>query len=455
MNSKGSATRGHASQTGDTAAGHKPGLQARQVASKLLAAVVERGVSLDGLLDPKNGNPAYRALSEADRALVRAIVVATLRHLPSIEKRYHAHLKRPLPEGARSLAHILSTATAQIIHLDVPESAAVDLAVEQARRDRRSARFAGLVNAVLRKVAATPSPQEGERDTAAWFRDRLTEQYGKDTAQRIITAQGVEAPIDLTVKRDPDHWAARLGGFVLPTGTVRLPELDRPIPDLAGYACGEWWVQDAAASIPVRVMGDIAGLAVADLCAAPGGKTAQMAHAGARVTAYDLSENRLERLRANLARLSLSAECVAGDFMKMAPDAHYDLVLLDAPCSSTGTVRRHPDIPWTKSAEDVAKLSGLQERMLRRAVQLVRPGGRIVLSNCSLDHEEGERLVARVLDGTRDLETVPVRKENLRGLPDALTGEGWVRTTPAMLPHENPAAGGMDGSFVAVLRRIG
>jgi 16S rRNA (cytosine967-C5)-methyltransferase len=434
----------------------KPGLEVRVTASKLLAAAIDRKISLDGMLDPVHGNPAYRALSDADRGLTRALVTTALRHLPRLQAAISMLLDSPLPEGARTLNHVFIIAAAQILHLDVPVHAAVDLAVEQADRDPRTRRFAKLVNAVLRRLVrekediltrtASVSP------VPAWFLERLISAYGKDEADRIAEAQLVQPAIDLTVKADHEVWAGRLGATVLPTGSLRLPSFQGSVTELEGYGEGAWWVQDAASSIPPKLFGDVNGLRIADLCAAPGGKTAQLLAAGAVVTAVEQSANRVVRLRQNLERLRMEAEIVAGDLFDFQPSEPLDGVLLDAPCSSTGTTRRHPDVFWTKGPEDIAKLSALQEKMLRHALTLVKPGGLVVFSNCSLDPSEGEELVSRVLSDTPGAERVPVREEDWPGLEAAITPQGDVRTTPAMLPGQDGISGGMDGFFASVLR---
>lgn len=437
----------------------KPGLSARIAAAKLLAAVVDRQTSLDGLVDPEGGNPAYLGLSPGDQALVRAILLVTLRHLPRIDHMIDARLERPLPEGARALRHVLRVAVAQIAYLSVPDHSAVDIAVEAARQDPRNRRFANLVNAVLRAIArdkAGALASASEVPAAPpWFAERLAHLYGGAEAAAILDTHLTEPPLDLTAKGEPELWATRLGGIVLPTGSVRLRRPDGPVTELPGFQEGAWWVQDAAASIPAQLFGDLENRMIADLCAAPGGKTAQLAAAGARVTAFDLSKNRLKRLEGNLARLGLSAECIAGDFTKEAPRDRFDGVLLDAPCSSTGTVRRHPDVPWTKSPEDIEKLARLQERMLRHAATLVKPGGTIVFSNCSLDRREGEDVVARVRADKPDLALLPVEPDRLPGLEEAISPDGTVRTTPAMLQKGDAEISGMDGFFAAVLVRQG
>ncbi|MBP1847155.1 16S rRNA (cytosine967-C5)-methyltransferase [Rhizobium petrolearium] len=435
----------------------KPGLEVRATAAKLLAAVVDKKISLDGMLDPVHGNPTYRALNDADRALTRAILTSALRHLPRIEAAIASLIDNPLPEGARALHHVLVAAAAQILYLDVPPHAAVDLAVEQANRDPRNRRFAKLVNAVLRRMVREREEMLSQiaevSPVPPWFRERLVVAYGDAEAERIAEAQLVPAAIDLTVKSDPEAWAEKLGGKVLPTGSVRLAAFQGAVSALDGFEEGAWWVQDAAASIPARLFGDLKGKKVVDLCAAPGGKTAQLVLAGAHVMAVEQSANRLVRLEENLKRLGLKADLVGGDLFDFRPEEPLDGVLLDAPCSSTGTTRRHPDVLWTKGPEDVAKLAALQERMLRHAVTLVEPGGIIVFSNCSLDPYEGEELVARVLGDHPDLQRLPVDPRDWPGLGEAISPLGEFRTTPAMLPGDENFAGGMDGFFASVLQR--
>jgi 16S rRNA (cytosine967-C5)-methyltransferase len=434
----------------------KPGLEVRATAAKLLAAVVDRKISLDGMLDLTHGNPAYKALNDADRALTRAILTTALRHLPRLEAAIASMIDTPLPEGARALHHVLIVAAAQILHLDVPSHAAVDLAVEQANRDPRNRRFAKLVNAVLRRLvrekdeilAATASVSP----VPDWFRARLVAAYGEADAGQIAEAQLTPPAIDLTVKSDAAGWAEKLGGKIMPTGSIRLPEFEGSVTGLEGFDRGEWWVQDAAAAIPAKLFGDLKGKRVADLCAAPGGKTAQLIAAGAEVTAVEQSSNRLARLKENLARLGMTAEFVSGDLFDYAPAEKLDGILLDAPCSSTGTTRRHPDVLWTKGMQDIEKLAALQERMLRHAATLVKSGGVIVFSNCSLDPIEGEELIERVLADTPSLQRVAIDPKDWPGLEAAITDRGEFRTTPAMLPPQDGFAGGMDGFFASILQ---
>lgn len=437
-----------------------PGLAARKAASRLLAAVIDAKTSLDGLTDHDNGHPQFRALDMRDRALVRAILTTALRLRGTIQALISAQLDRPLPANAHALSHILHVAAAQILFLDVPDSAAVDIAVTQAKSDPRTVRFAGMVNAVLREITrrkerALPAALAQTSDTPEWFESRLVAAYGEEHAAAIRAAHRIEAPIDLTVKSEPAEWAEKLGGIVLPNGSVRLTSIDGPIASLPGFEEGEWWVQDAAAAIPAQMFGDLSGKRVADLCAAPGGKTAQLVHAGGHVTALELSPNRAKRLRANLSRLQLEAEIVVGDLMDYAPDVLFDAVLLDAPCSSTGTVRRHPDVLWTKGPQDVAKLASVQARMLAQAVKLLKPGGVLVFSNCSLDPEEGEALYSAFLASNPEISPLPIVPAELPFATPYLTEHGAIRTTPAGMDMGSPEASGLDGFYAARMLRRG
>ncbi len=435
-----------------------PGLAVRQAAQRLLGAVIDTRTSLDGLTDDDHGHPQFRALDPRDRSLVRAILSSALRHRVTIERLVAGLLDRPLPGSASSLSHLLNVGAAQILFLDVPDHSAVDLAVESAKADPRNARFAGLVNAILRGLIRTkeqslPQMLAQTLDAPDWFVNRLESAYGEGKARAILAMHRIPAPLDLTVKSEPQAWAGKLNGLVLPTGSVRLEKFDGKVSDLEGFAEGEWWVQDVAASLPVRLMGDIRGKRVADLCAAPGGKTAAMAHAGAQVTAVDLSASRLKRLESNLARLKLTVGTFAGNLLDFKPDELFDAILLDAPCSSTGTVRRHPDVVWTKTPQDIAKLAELQFKLLRHAATLVKPGGTLLFSNCSLDPLEGEELAQKFLDAGPGYSAVPVEPLELPGLEHLNSPQGYLRTTPADLDLGRLEMSGMDGFFAARFRR--
>lgn len=427
----------------------RAGSAARRAATRLLAAVIDARTPLDGLTDAEHGHPLYRPLDGRDRALVRAILRAALVHRRTLAAALNARLDRPLPAGARHLEHVLHVAAAQMLYLDVPDSAAVDLAVDEVSGDPRSRRFSGLVNAVLRRLGREKADIHPVAEGPDWFRQALADAWGPDRAAAILSIHAVDAPLDLTVRADPARWATRLGGTVLPTRSVRLVRPGAAIPELDGFAEGAWFVQDAAAALPARLLGDVAGYRVADLCAAPGGKTAQLALAGAEVTAFDISASRLRRLAANMARLGLAVDTKAGDILALEPERRFDAVLLDAPCSSTGTVRRHPDVPWTKTPDDVAKLAGLQARLLDHAAGFVRPGGRLVFSNCSLLPVEGEETARRFLERRPGFALDPVRPGETPGLDGFVTAEGFVRTLPDDWSRGTPETSGLDGFFAA------
>ncbi len=400
---------------------------------------------------------ASSPLAPRDRALARLIAGTVLRHFGELDAILASYLEKPLPERQGNLWPILLSAAAQLLFLATPPHAAVGLAVEQARGDRYAQRYDRLVNALLRRLAREGAAALEGRDAVrlnipAWLFDRWVETFGEAEARRIAQASLTEAPLDISVKAEPELWAERLGGIVLPTGSVRLAAGGR-IEDLPGYAEGAWWVQDAAAAIPARLLGPVAGLAVADLCAAPGGKTAELAAAGAAVTAVDLAGPRIARLRANLERLQLDADLVEADAATWAPERTFDAVLLDAPCTSTGTIRRHPDIVHLKRPEDVAALAELQSRLLDNAVRLLKPGAKLVYCTCSLEPEEGIRQIARLLAREPQLARVPIEPGESAIAPDWLTPEGDLRTLPCHLPQERQELSGLDGFYAARLVR--
>ena len=449
------AAHGKNTNSGET----RPGLAARRAAQRLLAAVIETRTSLDGLTDDEHGHPQFMALEPRDRALVRAILATALRHRVTIDRLLAALFDRPLPKNATNLLHILHVAAAQILFLDIPDHSAVDLAVESAKADPRNARFASLVNAVLRKLIrskATALPQmlAAMDDAPDWLVERLRSAYGTDKAHAILAAHRRPAPLDLTVKADAAGWAEQLNGIVLPNGTVRLESFEGKVSALPGFAEGAWWVQDVAASLPARLMGDIKGKRVADLCAAPGGKTASLILQGAIVTAVDMSASRLKRLEGNLSRLGLSAETRIANLLDFKPAEPLGAVLLDAPCSSTGTIRRHPDVAWTKTPEDIEKLAALQFRLLVHCISLVKPGGVILFSNCSLDPLEGEALAARFLAEQAGVGRYAFEPRELPGFAHLIDAQGFLRTTPADLDLGRPEISGMDGFFAARFKRL-
>jgi len=432
-----------------------PGLAARRIAADILDGVLRRRVPLDEQLSGKGIHPALAALPERDRALMRRLVGTVLRRLGTLRHLLGEFLERGFPSDAPRTETILLLGAAQILWLEVPDHAAVDLSVRLAQADRRAARYGGLVNAVLRRVAqraATPVVPNPKRDTPEWLLTRWTRTYGKDVARAIAAANGEEPALDVTVKDNAEDWAEHMHGRVVPTGSVRTL-VHGAISLLPGFHEGAWWIQDAAAAIPARLFGDIRGLRVADLCGAPGGKSAQLAQAGALVTAVDRSPQRLARLRDNFNRLGLSAEIVAADVADWQSPP-FDAVLLDAPCSSTGTIRRHPDVPWLKSEADIASLAALQKRLLDRAVELTKLGGTLIYCVCSLEPEEGEQQIAELL--ARDPRVVrrAIAPADVFGHAEFVNPAGDLRTLPLHLPDPDPRWAGLDGFFAARLSRI-
>ncbi len=423
---------------------------ARGVAFELLQAVLRRRRPLDEALA---GHAGLARMEARDRAFARMLVATTLRRLGQIDAVLDRCVTRPLPARAAAVRDLLRLGAAQLLFLGTPAHAAVDGTVEAvARGGPEAAGFKGLANAVLRRIANEGPPaaiSDPAVNTPAWLWDSWRAAYGEATASAIAAAHLAEPPLDLTVKGDAAAWAARLGATVLPTGGLRRP-LGGAIEELPGYAEGAWWVQDAAAALPARLLGPVAGLRVVDLCAAPGGKTAQLAAAGAKVTAVDRSAARLERLAANLARLHLVARIVAADAAQWRPPAPADAVLLDAPCTATGTIRRHPDIPWLKTPDDLAKLVPLQDRLLAAAVEMMAPGGVLVYCVCSLQPEEGPRRVEGLLAAGAPVERVAIDPAEIGGLAEAITETGELRTLPCHLAE----LGGLDGFYAARLRRL-
>ncbi len=405
----------------------------RTIAFDVLVAVLERRRPLDDALD--GADPAGSGILPRDRAAAHRLAAAVLRRMGTLDAVIEPFLARAPPPRVR-LALLMGTA--QLLFLDTPPHAAVGTTVSLLRT-RGLAPFAGLANAVLRRVAAAGSAVleglDGPRlDVPAW----LWSSWG-GSARQIGEALVREAPLDLSLAPGA---AAPAGGILLPTGSVRFPA-GTSVSRLSGYDDGAFWVQDAAACLPARLLAPLAGERIADLCAAPGGKTAQLAAAGAHVVAVERDERRLLRLRRNLLRLRLEVETVKADAITWSPPSPLDAVLLDAPCSATGTVRRHPDVLRLKRASDIAALTEGQDRLIAAAARMLRPGGRMVYAVCSLQPEEGPlRARSAIRLGLRP---DPFTAEELAALPEARTEEGWLRTHPGLWPE----FGGMDGFFAA------
>ncbi|MEA2864070.1 MAG: rRNA (cytosine967-C5)-methyltransferase [Bradyrhizobium sp.] len=435
-----------------------PGLAARRIAADILDGVLHKHRTLDDQLDGAGAHPGLKTLSDRDRALMRRLVATILRRLGTLGHVLSRLLDRGIPTDAPRAQSALLIGAAQILWMDVPDHAAVDLSVRLVQSDRRAAKYAGLINAVLRRCAREGQPLIDEvkaqtLDVPPWLLNRWIAHYGESVAREIATAIGHEPSLDITVKSDPAQWTTRLHGETLPTGSVRTL-LQGSVKMLPGFAEGQWWVQDAAAALPARLFGDVAGKAIVDLCAAPGGKTAQLVHAGADVTAVDRSPGRMARLRDNLTRLDLPAETVVADaaeWQGRKSGEGFDGVLVDAPCASTGTIRRHPDVGWLRQEDDIGALTALQARLLQKAVTLLKPGGTLVYCTCSLEREEGEQAISAFLASDPGMRRVPIEASEVGGLQEILTAEGELRTLPCHLPHQDPRLGGLDGFYAARL----
>ena len=424
----------------------------RALAVSLYRTCLARGITVEDAID---GDQRAAQLAPRDRALLASILLTAFRHLGEIEAVLKMLLDRPLPRKSGAAADILTLGVAQLLFLDMPAHAVIDLSVRAAKADRNATHFSGLVNAVLRKVSAGGKNLLAGLDapllnTPPWLWARWSKAYGPESARQIAIAHADRPSLDISFKDDPSSWRDALGGTLLPNGQLRLPAGHAPVPELPGFREGAWWVQDAGATIPVHLCGSVSGRKVLDLCAAPGGKTLQLAARGAHVTAVDISEHRLRRLRVNLERTGLEAELINADVLGDTLAGEWDAVLLDAPCSATGTIRRHPELPHLKKEAQVRELAGLQRRMLRKAAGLVKRGGLLVYCTCSLEREEGETQVRKFLGANSEFELLPAALPWLP--PGSVQAEGWVRTLPCMRFGE---AQGIDGFFAAVLQRTG
>jgi 16S rRNA (cytosine967-C5)-methyltransferase len=454
-------------------------LNARVAAAELLVAVMDHGRALEDALEQTQ---SFNALEGRDRAFARALVTAGLRRLGGVNDVLSRFLDRPLPQSANLARALLHLGATQLLVLNTPAHAAVGETVEAANSRGEARGFAKLMNAVLRRVsrdgAGILAALPPGADLPAWLYTRWRAAYGEH-APRMANALLSEPPLDLTAKEDAAAWAHTLNATLTPTGSMRLLPIsvaekgpgdegraDKPTSDqhnaprpltpsaqgrggidqLPGFAEGAWWVQDAAAALPARLLGDVADKRVLDLCAAPGGKTLQLAAAGARVTAVDKSEARLKRLRDNLARTRLQADVICADALSFSAEP-FDAILLDAPCASTGTLRRHPDVAWLRRPTDIRALAELQSQLIAAAAKLLKPGAPLVYAVCSLEPEEGPGVVAEALrNGWR---RAPLSCGDIPGADEFLTADGDLRT----LPSNWPEIGGLDGFFAARLLR--
>ena len=423
---------------------------ARSAALKLLGLVLRGHLTVDSQF-----SSVIAGLESRDVAFVKHLVSTTLRHLIFIDKLLDRYIKRTPPAKVED---VLRLGVAQILFLDTAPHAAVDTSVRLLKKFRRSA-YTGLVNAVLRKVVVYKNVEKGDSDekiitTPEWLYKGWVGSYGKDIAMEISASHLQEAPVDITVKHVSTSagWAKKLSATVLPSGSLRIEKAGK-VPDLSGFKSGEWWVQDAAAALPAKIlMQHITGFGndctVLDLCSAPGGKTMQLSALGVSVVALDKSPSRLMRLKENLERTSLSASLVEADIFEWSPVNCFNAILLDAPCSATGTIRRHPDLPYLKTRNDIKQSAKLQLAMIEQAIDFLIPGGILIYSVCSLESEEGPSIRLKILEGTN---LVPATIDtNALGVPSS-----WLDDTGALrtLPFYWAEFGGLDGFYIAAFKK--
>ncbi|UOA21705.1 Ribosomal RNA small subunit methyltransferase B [Sulfitobacter pontiacus] len=417
------------------------GVQARRSAVYLLDMILGEERLMSELLSAG----ALDKLPPDDRARAQRLAMDTLRGMERADRLLQKHLSKYPPLTVRNA---LRVGTVELCQGGAAHGV-VNAMVELVATHKKLGHLKGLTNAVLRKIAADgPEAWEALRAPRLpkWLRGPLTEAWGPDAMTGIEAAHFAGAPLDLTAKRDPEGLAAAVGGTVLPTGSVRVADAGQ-VTTMPGFAEGDWWVQDAAAALPVKILAPQKGEAVLDLCAAPGGKTMQLAAAGAQVTAVDSSKQRMQRVRENLARVHLPAKVVVVDARRF--EGTFDAILLDAPCSATGTIRRHPDLPHAKDGSEFGDLIELQSEMIDHAWSLLNPGGRLIFCTCSLLPDEGEVQVDEALERHADMR---VDRDALAvpGVDPAwTTQEGGLRLRPDYWPE----LGGMDGFYIACLRK--
>ena len=420
----------------------------RVAAFELLLAVFQKRRRFDEALAVHRDLPD---LEPRDRALARLLALTVLRRTGELDAMIAPLLRKPLRGKAAPVQNLLRIGAAQLVFLQTPAHAAVSTMVNAA--DATGNRpYKGLVNAVLRRLSRedpVQADEPGRRNTPDWLWKVWERAYGPETAAAIAAAHLTEPPLDLTVKRNPEIWAERLEAELLSTGSLRR-KTGGDIRNLPGFGEGDWWVQDAGAALPARLIGDIAGKTVFDICAAPGGKTAQLAAAGADVHAVDSDATRLKRLQENLTRLRLDARLVAADATQWSPPHPADAILLDAPCTATGTIRRRPDIARLRTQSDVRRLAALQSDLLARMADMLKPGGSLVYATCSLQPEEGADRIAAFLAQDSQFIRTPIEPSEVPGLEMAITADGDLQT----LPSHWPDRGGIDGFYIARMRRL-
>ncbi len=435
-----------------TASDQTPGLTVRSLAVEALEAILARGVAFD---EHAGNDATLETLAPRDRAFFMTLVMTALRRRGEADSVIKSFLATPLPRKSGRASLILLLGTVQLLFLGVAPHAAIDLSVRLARNDSGARHFAGLINAVLRKIATgghslLRDADAAQLNTPMWLWTKWCHAYGSPVTEAMAQAHGSEPPLDVTVKENSALWSERLGGLALPTGTVRLEPNQGMVDLLPGYSDGAWWIQDAAAAMPVKLLGDLSGKTVLDLCAAPGGKALQLCAAGADVTAVDISAIRLQRLAENLGRAGYRPKVIEGDAMRLDPQLQFDAVLLDAPCSATGTIRRHPDLPYRKTARQIDSLVALQRKMLEKSALHVKNGGTLLYCACSLEPEEGELQIERFLDDNPHFSAVPITPGESGIEGHFVSPAGYLRTLPHMPIGMSLT---LDGFFAARLTR--
>ncbi len=411
------------------------GLAARAATLAILLAIMEEGQTMAVVLANKNG--ALKGVGPQDRARAQRLALQVIRLLEPIDRLLEPHLRKAPPLAAMNILRLAVTE----LHEGTAPHGVVNAAVELARKGQKTTHMAGLINAVLRKIPEGAALSGPAQMMPRWLRQPLVHAYGREVVSAIETVQAKAPPLDITPRGQtlPE-------GTVLPTGSIRLNEPGQ-VSALPGFAVGDWWVQDAAAALAAPLVAAKPGEKILDLCAAPGGKTLQLASTGAHVTALDISAPRMEKLRENLTRTRLQAKIVIADALHWQPEHLFDAVLLDAPCSATGTIRRHPELPFLKDGSELTELTSLQAALIDRALMFLKPGGRLVFCTCSLLPDEGEAQLTAALARHPGL---VVQRPDLPGIDPAwITPEGGLRLRPDYWAD----IGGMDGFFMARVSR--